>query len=69
MNKQVIKDLLEQIIDSASLAELLEAASEVCHEKADHLETNWQSYVEADRWSNAAEAISRIASSEAVPVS
>lgn len=34
---------LEQLVDSNSLASVLEALAQICYLKAEHLETNWQS--------------------------
>jgi hypothetical protein len=33
---------LESLIDRTSLQEVLMGLSEICSEKADHVETNWQ---------------------------
>ena len=48
---------LENILDSAGLSKLLERLAIVCHEKADHLRTNWQDYEAALNWEAAGSKI------------
>ncbi|REJ65784.1 MAG: hypothetical protein DWQ31_17140 [Planctomycetota bacterium] len=57
-----MNDTLEQLIDSASLQEVLSALAEICHEKADHLRSNWQDESSAKVWERDAQAIERCAS-------
>ena len=57
---QELADQLEPLIDRASLATVLEALSQVCWEKADHLQSNWQDPVAAKTWRKASNAIDRI---------
>ncbi len=57
---QELADQLEPLIDRASLARVLEALSQVCWEKADHLQSNWQDPVAAKTWRKAGNAIDRI---------
>ena len=54
---QELADQLEPLIDRASLAMVLEALSQVCWEKADHLQSNWQDPVTAKAWHKAGNAI------------
>lgn len=48
---------LENILDNAGLSRLLERLAIVCHEKADHLRTNWQDYGAAKNWDDAGSKI------------
>lgn len=41
---------LEDIVDSASLEEVLAALSNMCFEKAEHVRTNWQDEPLAKAW-------------------
>ncbi len=55
-----LADQLEPLIDRSSLATVLEALSQVCWEKADHLRSNWQDRATAKCWHKAGQAIDRI---------
>jgi hypothetical protein len=57
---QELADQLESLIDRSSLATVLEALSQVCGEKADHLRSNWQDRTTAKSWDKAGHAIDRI---------
>lgn len=46
-------EALEAMVDSATLAEVLEALADICHEKADHLRVNWQDSGMAVVWDRA----------------
>jgi len=52
---------LEQLIDQNSLQGVLNTLADVCSEKADHLQSNWQDTFEANIWTCRAKAISKIA--------
>ena len=43
-------DEIEQIIDATSVAQLLELIAGICHEKAEHLRSNWQDNTSARCW-------------------
>ncbi len=58
---QEIKDQLEQLIDSYTLAEILTLLTEVCHEKADHILSNWNDENLAHCWTDAARQIDNVA--------
>lgn len=45
---------LEAAIDGFSLVEVLEALADICHGKAEHLESNWQDSATAKEWTKAA---------------
>jgi hypothetical protein len=51
------QDELEALIDRIGLSNLLEDVCSVCHEKADHLRTNWQDDAAAKAWEHAAKTI------------
>ncbi len=55
------QESLEKMIDSGSLAGLLENLETVCHEKADHLRTNWQDETAAKAWEFVARRIATAA--------
>lgn len=40
--KELVKEVLERQIDSVGLFEVLQAISEICYEKAEHVNDNWQ---------------------------
>ena len=48
---------LESLVDTASLQGVLMALSEICGEKAEHIETNWQDKWTARQWRTAEGAI------------
>lgn len=54
-------DVLEQIIDSSSLERLLELVADVCHEKAEHLRSNWQDRNTAKSWERDAAKLLKLA--------
>lgn len=41
---------LEELIDANTLNAVIEALGEICHEKAEHIRTNWQDKVTARPW-------------------
>ena len=50
---QEIKDYIEDKIDQQDLDTVLGYVSEICFEKAQHLETNWQDTISAKQWKKA----------------
>ena len=50
-------DALEDIIDGQSVCYVLELLTEICHAKADHLNTNWADKTMAIMWTKAAKTI------------
>ena len=60
------EDLLEQFVDSTSLAHLLHTLADIASSKAEHIGANWQDNDLAQRWNKAAKAVSACASSVAV---
>jgi hypothetical protein len=58
--------LLEQLIDSSTLADVLETVGEICHEKAEHVSSNWQDSSLAILWTRAGERVIKAAGT--VPV-
>lgn len=55
-----MNDTLEQLIDRASLQEVLSALADVCHEKAEHLRCNWQDESTARTWQRDGAALDRL---------
>jgi len=51
------KEKLEAIIDTFGLFTVLEAISDICGDKAEHIELNWQDVTLAQTWDKAAAAI------------
>jgi hypothetical protein len=51
---------LEAIVDARSLQSVIAALVTICHEKADHVETNWQDAKLAQKWRAAARHLDRI---------
>jgi hypothetical protein len=52
---------LEQLIDQNSLQTVLDTLADVCHEKAEHLQSNWQDTFTANLWTCRAKTISKVA--------
>jgi hypothetical protein len=50
MNRKEAAETLEQMIDRLGLGVVLGLLSEVCHEKAEHLASNWQDSRSARVW-------------------
>lgn len=53
---------LEEMIDGTSVGQLLEAIADICHEKAEHVATNWQDYDLEKLWTRCGTKISALAS-------
>lgn len=60
------RDDLEQMVDRLGLSKVLFMLAEICHEKADHVETNWQDRVLASEWIKDAKAIEKLAAKNRV---
>ena len=54
-------DDLERLIDSTSLAKVVEMLSGIAGEKADHIRTNWQDDRLASRWQRVANRLDKVA--------
>lgn len=48
------RETLEGLIDATSVVAVMQALSEICSEKADHVRTNWQDAKLARMWDTAA---------------
>jgi hypothetical protein len=55
-----MKDALEQLIDVNGPAHVLDLFIEVCHEKAEHLRTNWQDDDMARQWERIAKRLDKV---------
>jgi len=55
------RDDLEQMIDRLGLSRVLFLMAEICAEKADHIETNWQDRPLAYEWIKDAKALDKLA--------
>lgn len=49
---------LEKLVDHTSIAEVLQALSEICYLKSQHIEENWQDHSMARRWERAGNKLS-----------
>jgi hypothetical protein len=56
-----VSDRLKEIIDQHGLHYVLNALSEICAEKADHLSCNWQDPDTAKAWMQASKKIDKVA--------
>ena len=45
---------LEAMVDTVALRNVLYALVHICHEKADHIDANWQDYHLAEAWTREA---------------
>jgi hypothetical protein len=57
MNIETLKSTLEPIVDKESLATVLLALSEICTDKAQHVEETYKSKDLTKTWDNASAAI------------
>jgi len=49
-----IEEFLESVIDINGMSFLLEKIGVICQKKAEHIRTNWQDVVLAEKWERAA---------------
>lgn len=61
------KDRLETMLDNVGLTALLDMLGEVCHEKAEHIRTNWQDEGNAKTWDRAAKVCERAVTASCKP--
>ena len=54
---QEMQDKLESIVDSTSIEDVVEALSQICYAKAEHVQSNWQDYVLAKVWERNAKVL------------
>jgi hypothetical protein len=52
---------LEHLIDQNSLQTVLNTLADVCHEKADHIQSDWQDTFTANLWTSRGKAIGSVA--------
>ncbi len=57
---------IEHLVDGSDLASVVMALGLVCHEKAEHLECNWQDKITARVWDRAGNKIERLAEDSSV---
>lgn len=57
---------LEAMIDESGLGDVLDALAEICEEKAEHVESNWQDRSLARLWTRAGAHVRKSAKSSAV---
>lgn len=55
-----IEDAIEELIDQNSLSAVKEALANVCFEKAEHIQSNWQDSDLAKTWENAGRKIGNV---------
>jgi hypothetical protein len=56
--KQVEQDYLEtEFIDRYGLPRIIDAMADICHLKAEHIQSNWQDNLLADKWGELASKI------------
>ncbi len=60
------KRMLEAALDASSLADVLEALAEICRDKSQHLQENWQDESAAQLWNKAATRVEVCSASTAV---
>jgi hypothetical protein len=57
---------IEQLVDHASLSDVIAALALVCHEKAEHLLCNWQDKITAKVWDRAGTKIIRLSDDSSI---
>lgn len=60
MTQNEIKTELEYLIDNSSLTGVLSLLAEIAHEKASHIQENWQDCPLAKTWTKDAQTIEKI---------
>jgi hypothetical protein len=55
------KDQLEDLVDFFTLRAVLRMLSEICSEKAEHLQVNWQDNTTAKNWESASKLLDEAA--------
>ena len=68
MTRQEMEEFAEQAIDSHGVEGLLTAIVDVCHAKADHVETAWQEKGLARRWRLGAKRVEKAAANFGWPL-
>lgn len=63
---EAAKRQLELLIDTFGLAEVLCGVAQVCNEKAEHLEGNWQDRASAKLWTRAGTRVSHTVATAAI---
>jgi len=53
MTEQEYLELIESSVDAIGLRRTIDTLSRICHEKADHIDTNWQDHILSARWQKA----------------
>lgn len=53
------RETLERLIDSSTLANVVDALTTICYEKAEHIETKWQDRATAQLWTKAGRSIEK----------
>lgn len=61
-----MEEKLEEMIDRHGLKAVLNALGSVCHDKADHVQSNWQDRGLASAWQRAGKACDKLAASKTV---
>lgn len=61
MPQAELMEVLEPLIDRATVGDVLFAMARVCNEKAEHLQVNWQDSRAAKQWDSLAARIDRLA--------
>lgn len=59
MTTQEMQDTLEALIDSNTLASVVNALARICEEKAEHIRSNWQDGAMAKGWDHDARMLAR----------
>jgi hypothetical protein len=54
-------ETLERLVDENGLAVVLEALAAICHEKAEHVQSNWQDTGLAKCWKSAGRRVEAVA--------
>lgn len=60
LNADSVQDQLEGLIDKTSLEHIVILLTNICHEKADHVRTNWQDERLAKSWEKDAKTLDSI---------
>lgn len=59
--KKQLRDKIEDLIDTTSLHDILQAIEHICYLKGAHIDENWQDSTTAAPWYNASTTIAKYA--------
>ena len=59
LDYKLVTEALENLVDKTSLEDVVDSLAELCLEKAEHLESNWQDTKSASSWLKCAKILEK----------